>query len=94
MPVDPDITIDLTDANKGQTDVKNGDKIAWKNSSGSDITLNPPSCVSPGTATEIPNGTTSRNFSVNGNVNGSYDYTFDVGAEVGVRTGNIKIDPQ
>lgn len=93
MP-DPDITIDLTDANKGETDVKNGAKIAWHNSSGSDITLHPPSCVSPGNATQIANGATSRNFTVTGNVNASYEYTFDVGAEVGVRTGNIKIEPQ
>lgn len=93
MP-DPDITIDLTNADKGETDVKNGNQIAWKNSTGSDITLHPPSCVSPGTDTPIANGATSRNFTVQGNVNGTYDYTFDVGAEVGVRTGNIKIDPQ
>jgi hypothetical protein len=93
MP-DPDITIDLTNADKGQTDAKNGDKIAWHNSSGSDITLNPPSCVSPSNSTSIPNGDTSGNFTVNGNVNGTYDYTFDVGAEAGVRSGKIKIDPQ
>jgi hypothetical protein len=87
-----DYTIDLANADAGELDADQGKTIAWHNSTSSDITLNPPSCVSPSNSTDIPAGQTSRNFTVNGNKGSTYDYTFTVGAELGTRNGSIKVN--
>lgn len=92
MPQPPDYTIDLSNADAAELDGDQNKNVAWKNTTTSDITLNPPSCVSPGTATDIPAGDTSRNFNITGNKGTTYDYTFDVGAEVGTRNGKIKVN--
>jgi hypothetical protein len=93
MPDAPDYTINLADADATELDGNQGGKVAWHNSTTSDITLNPPACVSPGTATDIPAGTTSRNFTINGTKGDSYAYTFNVGAKLGTRNGTIKVNP-
>ena len=90
MPA-PDHTIDLQDKDASTVSAKPGETIAWHNSTSDDITLHPPTCVSPSTDTDIPAGNTSRNFTVNSGSQGSYAYTFDVGAELGTRNGTISV---
>lgn len=84
--------IDLKDKNAGTLSVNQGDTIAWHNDTRSDISLNPPSCVSPPGQTDIAAGATSKNFTVNGTKGQSYDYSFDVGAELGTRNGTIAVN--
>ena len=87
-----DYTIDLSDVDAGEFDAEKGKTIAWHNSTTSDISLNPPSCVSPSNETDIPAGQTSRNFTINGSKGQTYDYSFTVGAELGTRSGSIKVN--
>lgn len=91
MPNPPDHTIDLSDSNATEYDTSAGTTIAWHNSTTSDITLNPPTCVSPSGSTDIPAGQTSRNFTVNAG-NGLFTYSFTVGAELGTRNGSIRVN--
>ena len=92
MPQPPDNTIDLANADAAELDANQGTTVAWHNSTTSDITLNPPSCVSPSNQTDIPAGDTTSNFTINGNKGSTYDYTFVVGAELGTRNGKIKVN--
>ncbi len=87
-----DYTINLTDADAPELDADQGKKVAWHNATTSDITLNPPSCVSPNTATDIAAGATSRDFQINGTKGDVYSYTFTVGAKLGTRNGTIKVN--
>lgn len=93
MPTAPDYTITLTDADAPELDGDQTKKVAWKNSSGSEIVLTPPTCVSPETVTTIANGATSRDFQIAGQKGTTYDYSFTVGAELGTRNGTIKVNP-
>jgi hypothetical protein len=85
-------TIHLTNADSNEVDVDPGDKVIWHNDTSDEITLHPPSCVSPGGDDSISPGQDSRQYTVNNNANGDYSYTFDVGAELGVRNGRIKVN--
>lgn len=85
-------TIDLQDQDAGTLNADQNDKITWHNSTSSDITLNPPDCVSPQQATDIPAGQTSRDFAVTGQKGQSYEYSFTVGAELGTRNGTIDVN--
>ena len=87
-----DYTINLSDADAGTQNADPGDKITWHNDTSSSITLNPPSCVSPGTSDDIGAGGDSRDYTVNSGTNGNYEYTFSTGgATRGVRSGTINV---
>ena len=85
-------TIDLQDTDAGTLNVDQNDKIEWHNSTTSDITLNPPSCVARPDQTPIAAGGTSRDFTVTGQKGQSYEYSFTVGAELGTRNGTIDVN--
>lgn len=84
-------TINLIDSDAGTDDVCPGDKITWHNSTDSIITLNPPSCVSPGCQEQIIAKSDGRTHTVNNGTNGEYDYCFTVGAALAPRNGKIKV---
>lgn len=88
----PNYIIDLSDADAAELDADQDKKVAWKNTTSLEITLNPPSCVKDPTTTPIPANTTSRNFKIKGKKGTTYDYTFTVGAALGPRSGKIKVN--
>ena len=88
-----DQTITLTDADAGIDTADPGDKITWHNgTTDKDITINPPSCVSPNQSDTMDPGGDSRQYTVNNSPKADYAYTFSVADTLGLRNGTIRVN--
>ncbi len=98
-----DVTINLGNANVGDTTVATSDKVTFHNTlNNKSITLNLPDNTGgqspfsgdPTSPVQIAAGGNSSQYTVNGSANGNYDYSYTVQNDPSAapRTGRIIVD--